>query len=164
MREFAEWMATTPVSIVIQDVLWIVPTVQTVHILAIAVVMSSIFMIDLRILGLAGRSQTMTQTARRFLPWVWGGLAVLLVSGAILITGEPVRELVNWAFWTKMATLAFAVAITLAFQHTLRRNVAFWERSPEGRRATRVLAVAAFLVWCAIAVLGRWIAYVEIPY
>src|SRR5262245_9810978 len=110
MMQFSDWLAQTNASMTIQRQLWIIPLVQTIHILAIAVVLSSVGMIDLKILGLAGGNQTMTETARRFTPWIWTGLAVLLLSGLILIVGEPVRELGVSVFWVKMGLLLVAVA------------------------------------------------------
>jgi hypothetical protein len=73
LQTFASWLSQTPASQIIQNVLWIIPLVQTLHILAIAVVLSSVAVIDLRIFGLAGRRATMTQTADRYLPWPTAG-------------------------------------------------------------------------------------------
>ena len=163
MNSFALWVAESPLSQFIQQTLWVVPWIQIIHICAIAVVMSSIFMIDLRILNLTGHNQTMTQTARRFLPWLWSGLVVLAISGSVLIIGEPVRSLDNAAFWIKMSLLLIGIVTTLWFQSTLHRNMAFWEENHERRQFVRVLAVASFLVWVGIAVAGRWIAYSYVP-
>ena len=162
MTQFSDWLAQTNASMTIQQQLWIIPLVQTIHILAIAVVLSSVGMIDLKILGLAGGNQTMTETARRFTPWIWTGLAVLLLSGLILIVGEPVRELGVSVFWVKMGLLLVAVASTAAFQLSLRRRVAFWEECEQTRWLINAFAITVFAVWCAIAVAGRWIAYAQL--
>jgi Family of unknown function (DUF6644) len=47
LQNFAQWLSDTAPSRFIQDILWIIPAVQTVHILAIAVVLSSVAMIEL---------------------------------------------------------------------------------------------------------------------
>jgi len=161
MQAFAQWLATTPVSREIQGVLWVIPALQAVHILAIAAILSSILMIDLRLLGVAGRSQTMHETGHRFLPWIWASLIVLAATGLTLVVGEPKRSLLNPAFQLKMLLLACAVVATLAFHMSLRRNLAFWE----GHRSKVIggVVVLTFLLWCAIAVAGRWIAYLQ-PY
>src|SRR5678815_3131048 len=59
MNNFAQWLAQTQVSIAIQSHLWIIPAVQSVHIVAIGIVMGSVFMIDLRIWGFTGRDRTL---------------------------------------------------------------------------------------------------------
>ena len=158
MQALAQWLASTPASQSIRRALWLIPLLQSVHILAIAMVLSSVAMIDLRILGV-GRSQTMVQTARRFVPWLWTGLVLLAATGLALIVGEPERSLPNAAFQLKMILLALAIALTLVFQLSLRRNTTFWEEKRPGRTVTVVLAIATFVLWCAIAVAGRWIAY-----
>jgi len=161
MQAFAESLSVTPLSFFIQQELWVIPWLQIVHIVALALVFGSVFMIDARILGLTGRSQTMTQTARRFIPWVWIGTVVLAISGSLLIIGEPVRSLLNPFFWIKMTLLAIALISTAAFQTSLNRNPAFWEEDHAWRGYIRILAVVALLVWCGIIVAGRFIAYIE---
>jgi len=160
MLALAQWLSATPLSAAIQNALWLIPLLQTIHILAIAMVISSIFMIDLRVLRIA-TSQPMPETARRFVPWIWTGLVLLALSGATLIVGEPERSLPNPAFQIKMLLLALAIAVTCAFQASLRREPAPSERADQSRRMTSVLAVSALMLWCAIVVAGRWIAYIK---
>jgi uncharacterized protein DUF6644 len=162
MQALAQWLAGTPASQGIQRELWLIPLLQSVHILAIAMVLSSVAMIDLRILGV-GRSQTMVQTARRFVPWLWTGLVLLAATGLALIVGEPKRSLPNFAFQLKMILVALAIASTFLFQLSLRRNTTFWDDKRPGRTITIILAVTSFALWCAIAVAGRWIAYMTTP-
>jgi hypothetical protein len=93
LDSFCSWLGATATSQTLQTVSWIVPAVQTVHILAVAAVVSSALMVDLRLLGVNGMDQSLSGVARRFLPFVWWPLPILLVSGAILITAEPARSL-----------------------------------------------------------------------
>src|SRR6188474_2325161 len=106
MIPFTEWLAQTSLSIGIQTHEWIVPTVQSIHIVAIGIVLASVFMIDLRVLGLAGRDQSLTETTGRFGPWLTGALCVLLVSGILMVIGEPARELLSFSFLLKMFLVA----------------------------------------------------------
>ena len=160
LQIFSKWLGATAASAVIQNVSWIIPLVQTIHILAISIVLSSVAMLDLRLLGLAGKRVTISGMAERFLPWIWGALVVLASTGAILITGEPDRSLLNPAFQIKMALVVAAIVVTLIFQHTVRRNAAFWDLSPARRRSARLTALISLAIWLAIAICGRLIAYV----
>jgi hypothetical protein len=160
MLAFAHWLEQTSVSQEIQKALWLIPLLQTIHIIAIAMVLSSVLMVELRILGV-GKSLTMTQTSARYVPWLWTGLVLLAVTGLALIIGEPKRALPNPAFQIKMLMLAVTLAAVGVFQTSLRRNVAFWEGRSLGRKLTGGFAVIVFFLWCAIAVAGRWIAYVH---
>jgi len=158
IREFCRWLAATPLSEHIQDAYWVIPTVQTVHIVSIAIVMTSMAMLDLRLVGIAGRRQSLTQMADRFLPWVWTALVVLLCSGTILIIGEPGRELLSEVFWIKMSLIVTALVLTATFQTVLHRNTGFWERH---RRTAVLLGSVSLVIWVGIVAAGRWIAYVE---
>lgn len=158
---FTQWLAATGPSLLVQDTAWVVPAVQTVHILAISVVLASMAMLDLRMMGLAGRRHSVDAMARRFIPALWLALAVLLASGVVLIVGEPERELMNPAFRWKMLLLVAAVIVTAIVQKMLNRAPGFWETSSQRRRLARIVAVLSLSLWLTIAVLGRWIAYVD---
>ena len=159
MTAFTEWLSQTSVSLAIQTHDWVVPTVQSVHIVAISVVLASVFMIDLRILGLAGRDQSLTETTGRFGPWLSGALCVLLATGLLMVIGEPARELLAFSFWLKMFLVAVGTVTAGVFQISLRRNELDWEQSLAKSRSTKLLAVATLLVWVCIVILGRLIAY-----
>jgi ABC-type sulfate transport system permease component len=95
------------------------------------------------------------------MPWIWASLVVLLISGVILIVGEPARDLPNSAFQLKMALLISVIVVTLVFQHTVRRNANFWDLSPAHRHSAKVTAGVSMALWVAIAVCGRFIAYID---
>ena len=152
------WIEHTPLSQTIQRVDWIVPAVQTVHILAITVVAASALMIDLRLIGAFSTDRPLRDVSARFLPLVWWPLLVLLLTGAIMITGEPARSLKNPAFQLKMALLVTALIVTALYQVLQRRDPDFG--SPGSRRAAATsIATLSMMLWAGIIFAGRWIAY-----
>jgi uncharacterized membrane protein SirB2 len=155
MQTFCDWISHTGLSLTIQTVLWIIPAVQTVHILCVAVVMSSVAMLDFRLLGLAGKRQSISGMVRRFVPPVWYTLPVMAATGAILIIGEPVRELLNPYFRAKMIMLVAVIFITLVIQLLSNRN-AYWDTR---KSAAMITGAISLLLWVGIATAGRWIAY-----
>ena len=159
LHAFCQWLSETPLSLTIQNVSWIIPTVQTIHIACIAIVISSVFMMDLRLLNLAGKEQPTGAYAARFLPWIWWTLPVLLVSGSILIIGEPGRSLENPAFQLKMALLIGAMIATAILHRPIGKEPAYWELTPGHRTRGRVIAVISLCLWVGIVFAGRWIAY-----
>src|SRR5208337_3727059 len=108
---FCAWLELTPFSRQLQTREWVVPAVQTVHLLAIAAVMGAMLLFNLRLLGLRGTDVPLARVSRRFLPVVWTSVVVLLVSGAVMIAAEPARSLLNPAFQLKMALLLAALAL-----------------------------------------------------
>jgi uncharacterized membrane protein len=161
LDDFIHWLGATPLSLVIQKVFWIIPTVQTLHILAISVVLTSMAMFDLRLLGLAGTRSSIASLSRRFMPWLWGALIVLAASGCILIVGEPKRALGNVAFTLKMSMLATAIIVTLGFLAFLKRDLAGgnMDLAPAHATVAKITGLLSLALWVGIAVAGRLIAY-----
>jgi uncharacterized membrane protein SirB2 len=157
---FSQWLAATSLSHTIQTVTWIIPTIQTIHILCVAIVFSSAVLVDLRIFRVFERDEPLREVARRFLPPIWPVLLILLVTGSLLIIGEPRRSLVNTTFYLKMALLLVAIVLTATLQRmVLASPGVFEDRSRQ--MAGRALATLSILVWCGILFAGRWIAYTQ---
>ena len=161
LHDFCKWLSETPVSQTIQNVQWIIPTVQSIHILSVAIVFSSALVVDLRLLRVVGKDQPVSLYANRFLHWIWPTLVVLLLTGSILITAEPGRSLQNVAFQAKMVMLILAIALTLTVQRPMATDATYWETG-DGRRTTaKVIAIASLILWVCIIFAGRWIAYMN---
>ena len=159
MIQFTDWLARTSFSLAIQTHEWVIPTIQSIHIVAIGVVLASVFMIVLRVLGWAGRDESLLETTARFGPWLFGALCVMLATGLLMVVGEPARELFAFSFWLKMFLVAVAALIAAMFQIAVRRNETHWENSIIKSRSTKSLAIFTLLIWIAIVILGRLIAY-----
>ena len=158
LKSVCDWIAATATSNFIKDATWVIPTVQSIHILAIAALLASMAMLDLRLAGVIGREQSTRQLARRFLPVLWRALPVLLGTGIVMIAGEPSRELLNRFFWIKMSTLLVALLLTIPMQRLVTE--ARLMDLPRGRRNTlRAIALLSLLLWMVIVFCGRWIAY-----
>ena len=158
LAAFSAWLETTPLSHLLQTVDWLIPAIQTLHILCVALVISSVLMLVLGVFGLHGREQPLARTFARFLPGLSVGVAVLLVSGALMIAAEPDRSLPNPVFQLKMALLVAAAVLTLVNARRLRRL------APAGIGAVRdarmrIVATLSLVLWLGVLVAGRWIAY-----
>jgi len=160
LHNFGEWLASTSLSNTIQNVTWIIPTVQTVHIVCVAIVISAVFLVDMRILGVFAPSQSLASLSQRFLTWIWWAILVLLVTGTLLIIGEPTRSLLNPAFGAKMLMLLIVAGLTRIIQRPLATDVGYWDASGNRRALLKGIAVASLVLWSCIVFAGRWIAYI----
>jgi len=158
LNDFCVWLDQTALSQTIQSQAWIVPTVQSVHILSFALVVASALMINLRLTGIFGRDQSLDRISARFLPFIWWPMLVLLATGAIMIIGEPARALKNPVFQAKVVLVIAAVIATCVFQR-MRRNPTFGDAAHGARAAPRVVAAVSMALWVSIIFAGRWIAY-----
>jgi putative copper export protein len=159
VNSFAHSLAKTDLSHALRvHESWLIPGVQSIHIVGIAIIMGSLLMIVLRVLGWAGTDQTLRQTTERFGPWIIGALILQLVTGIIMILAEPVRELVNFSFWTKMVFVAVGTFLAGVFLIRLPKR----DQQSDAlmnRTSFKSLAVITFVVFLCIIVLGRLIAY-----
>ena len=153
MKPFAEWLAATPPSVFIQTHnAWVIPVIQSIHIVGIGAVLGSAFMIYLRIFEWAAIDQSLQETVDRFGPWVTKGLWLMLATGILMVIGEPVRELVTFSFWLKMLLVAaMAIAAVLLQRHLRSGEIA--------GASLKSVAAVSLLIWVFIVILGRLIAY-----
>jgi hypothetical protein len=159
LTDFSLWLSGTSFSLWLQTHFWVIPTLQSIHILSIGALFGSAVMMDMRIYGIAGTSRSMAQTTQRYWPWIWWSFLILLVTGVLLTVAEPVRELINPIFWIKMALLPIAVVLNFLFQAAISRNTVNWDAKPAGHTAIRLGAAGLIILWIAIMFCGRWIAY-----
>jgi magnesium-transporting ATPase (P-type) len=160
IREFCDWLSATSVSVAFQSADWFVPTVQTVHIISIAILLTSVYVVSFRLIGVTRAGQSLAVVPAKSTPWIWIALCVLLATGMLLTITEPARELLNWAFRVKMLMVIALAAILLVVQTRTRRNPQYWTESPTRRRAARAIGIAAVIIGAGIVTAGRWIAYV----
>jgi hypothetical protein len=158
LAQLSTWLQSTPLSLLLQNVEWIVPLVQTVHILAIGALIACVFIVNLRLLGLIGNDEPRSSVGARFLPVIWYTLPVLLATGVILIIAEPARSLGSIAFQLKMLLLACAVIVTL-YHHRSVVQAAPRADQAGGHGAGKFVAILSLLLWSGIIFAGRWIAY-----
>lgn len=155
MFSFAEWLGTTPLSVGIQSRLWLTPLLQSIHIVMIGIVFTTMLVVALRVLGRAQTDEPLVATWRRFAPWFWGALVIMACTGLVLVIGEPVRQVTALSFWFKMAFLAIGVASATYFGKVVRSASAAGE--PSG--GARFAAMGTVALWLCIIFFGRAIAY-----
>lgn len=168
MKGFADWLQASSVSVTIQSVKWIIPLLQSIHILMIGIVFVSSLMIALRVMGRIRADEPFEAVWLRFAPWMWTGIAVMAVTGLILVIGEPIREFTTLSFWLKMMLVAIGVTSTALFGRAIRQVAAAAPAAasvPAARvefsPAAKTGAVVLIAIWLAIIFLGRAIAYDE---
>jgi len=158
LLHFTQWLGGTALSAAVAGHFWVVPALQTVHILSVAVVLVGVLLINLRVVGLVERGQTVDAVLDRFLAPTAIAVLILAVTGLLLIAGEPTRALFRTVFWIKLALILAAGLLTWSHRPALTRAGGDGAAISLGRKG---IALAALLLWLAVIVAGRWIAYVD---
>ncbi|MGH8144036.1 MAG: DUF6644 family protein [Steroidobacteraceae bacterium] len=160
MQSFCNWLAATRLSQAFGSADWFVPAVQSIHILAIATVVTLLAMLNFRLLGVTRRAPAPAHLAAGYVPWVWRALIVLLITGTALTITEPTRELMNDSFRLKMLMVLLLVILTFLLRSGLRKNPEYWSVTTRRRFLGGAIALASLLLCASIVAAGRLIAYV----
>ncbi len=143
----ASRLQATPISTTIQSVDWIIPVVQSIHIVTIGVVFVSISIVALRVLGKICVDQPFGAVMARFSPWIWSGLVVMAVTGVTLVVGEPVRQFTSLSFWMKLGLIVVGSGSAALFHRSLRNALAGADSEPMFSPAVRAGAAMTILLW-----------------
>jgi hypothetical protein len=130
-----------------------VPIVETIHLLAIALAVGTIMVIDLSILGVGMRREALPKIARELAPWTWNGFGVVLATGLLLFWSEAAKISCKPVFWVKMGLLA----ATFAFHLTVHSKATMPDPPMTPGRA-RMTAGLSLTLWFAVAFGGKAVA------
>jgi len=73
-------LSATALSGFLARVHWIIPLLQSVHLVCVSVVMASVLFMELHILGIFATQESVATMRQRFLPWIWSAMATFAVS------------------------------------------------------------------------------------
>jgi hypothetical protein len=157
--KFCQWLAATPGSRALHESLVMYPLIESIHVWTLAVFVGLAAVLDLRLLGWMLGRVPVSEVARRLLPWLAAGFTVMVVTGGLLFYGIPVRTYQNIFFRAKVVLLALAGLNVWVFHGGVWRRVANWDLEATTPRAARLAGAASLVLWAAIIVAGRMIAY-----
>jgi hypothetical protein len=155
--QFCEWLQATPVAVSISET-WF-PAVESVHVIALSLVAGTIFIVDLRLLGLSTPSLGLRYLAERVTPWTWRAFVLAAITGSLLFAANATTYYSNVPFRIKLVLLALAGINMAYFQLVTFRKVAEWDTGrPAG--AARLAGVVSLVLWTGVIISGRWIGFI----
>src|SRR5262245_31827733 len=151
---FLQWCEGSALGNAIRASLWLFPVIESFHLLALAMIGGAVLVVDLRLLGLGLRRQSVTELAREVQPWLVGSLLVMVFSGGLLFSSEAIKCYYSAAFRTKMAFLVPAILFTF----TVRRAATSAD-ARVGPLRRRLVALVSLTLWTVVGASGRWIGF-----
>lgn len=134
------------------------PAVESVHLIALALLFGSIVMVDLRILGIS-RSISVQQLARHALPWTVSAFVFAAISGVLLFIAHADELVSSSTFFLKLGLIGLA-GINAALMHGgPYAQVAQWDVGTLAPIQARAMAAVSIVIWIGVIVCGRWLAY-----
>ena len=153
LEQFFLDMEKWPISMYIGGSLWIFPVVQAFHLVAVALFIGAVLMINLRMMGAGFKEQPLAKVARDARPWIIWGFVFIFVTGLPQLMQNASREYYSEYFWMKMEFLAAGLiltAITLAYMSRQANET----RTGVGAKLTGLLALG---VWAGVVIPARLI-------
>ena len=152
---FYQWIAGTWISAIMRNSQWGFACVETVHLLALAVLGGAVILTDMRVLGAGLRSQTPASVAAALRPLLLGSVSAMVITGGLLVASDPLKYYASPAFQWKM--ILFLIAV-LFYATLYPRKVLFNEhRTTAGKR---IAATISLSLWLGIGLAGRAIGLI----
>ena len=152
---YFQWLESGSIGQAIRDSLWLFPTIEAFHLLALAVIGGAVLLVDFRLLGFGLKRQPVAALAHDAQPFLIGSLLIMIASGVPLFLSEAIKCYYSFAFWTKMTALALAILFTF----TVRRRVTLADETRVGPFWSRAVALTSILLWSTVGWGGRWIGF-----
>jgi hypothetical protein len=132
---------------------WAFPLTECFHITSSALSIGMIALVDLRLLGWAFKRQTAGQLVKDTWIWTLAGLIIVIISGLLIFSSDPIRYINNSGYVDKMVLLVLAII----FNYTIHRKVAF---SNSSGMAAKLVGAISLLLWISVPFGGIWISFV----
>lgn len=153
---FFEWHTTSWLGLQVSDSIWLFPAIETVHILAMAIMFGSLLVLNLRLLGIGMKRQSLPLLAKTLMPFANWGLVIMLFSGYGMFASGALKYYSNDGFKFKMACLA----AVLVFQYTLYVRLLRQEDAVRSKGLSGIAVLLSFGLWFGVGAAGRAIGFV----
>ena len=159
LQYLAAWLENTPLASFVSQSPWAFPTIETIHVFALVIVVGSIAIVDLRLLSVASRNRSVSQLSNDVLPITWTAFGLAALTGALLFSSKATHYLANWPFRLKMALLVLAGLNMLYFHFMTYNTVHKWDDAARAPSAARFAGALSLTFWVGVVVFGRWIGF-----
>ena len=150
-------------SIFIQQSPYAFPSIETLHVIALTLMIGSIWLVDLRLLGLASTDRPVTELCAKVLPLTWAAFVAATVAGALLFITQAIDYYENTSFRIKILLMVLAGLNMLYFQYLTYKDVANWNHGPKIPIMAKTAAALSLTIWIAVVFCGRLVAFTMLP-
>lgn len=156
---FAVMLDDTRWSTMLHESYYMYNWVESTHVLTLMVSLGMLFLIDLRMLGLAYADVPASKLAARLNIPMLIGFTVMFITGILLFYAVPVRSSQSIWFRIKMVLLVACAVNAYLFHKRMNESVSSWDNEPKAPRSLRKGALLSLGFWSIIVICGRFIAY-----
>lgn len=129
------------------------------HVLSLMLFAGTIFLVDLRLLGVGFKKTPISVISDRVLPLTVFGFALMVVTGLLLFYAKPLLYYHNLWFRLKLVFLAIAVINIFIFHYRVQKDRDRWDTAVKPPAKARISALVSIVSWVLVIMFGRFIAY-----
>jgi hypothetical protein len=157
--EVCKWLEESWVGSGLAASSYMFPLVESTHVLALAFSVGTVAWFDMRLLGVWMRHQPVSRVFGDLKPWMLGGFAVMLATGALLFMALATAAYVHPYFRIKVLLLTLAGLNVAVFSLTIDRRRYEWDQAPTPPLRARIAGFVSLLLWAGVIAAGRIMAY-----
>lgn len=120
------------------------------HYFGFFVVVGISITVDLHILGVCSRGHSARELAQWLMPWMWGALALAVITGFIYLAPSASAFFVSSYFYSKLVSMILGAATMFVIQKKLPQ----WDQQGELPAAAKLLAVVSIMCWLGTIIFG----------
>ncbi len=135
------------------------PLLEGTHVLTLMAFAGTIWIVDLRMMGVAFRNTSFSKLNDKVLPYTATAFAVMIITGIVLFLAKPMVYYHSLWFRLKIVFLIVAAINIFWFHHRIQKGQAEWDENPSPPSAVRMSGLISMISWILVIAFGRLIAY-----
>jgi hypothetical protein len=151
---FFKWCDSTMIATFIRSSTTIFPVIEVIHLFGLTILLGTLTVIDLRILGIGMRRQSIQTVVKNLGPLTVWAAVVTIGTGILLFLSEALKCYDNNAFPWKMWLVLAGLLLYLFFQRRMAKG------AQVGSAQMKIVAVLSLVCWYGVALAGRAIAFI----
>ena len=136
------------------------PLLESIHVIAAAMVVGTILWVDLRLIGVAAVQYPITTMSRELVPWTWGAFVVATITGIGMFITRAASHVLNPAFQSKIVLLVLAGLNMAYFHFKLYKDIAQCDSLAVTSIQLKIVGSLSLFLWAGVMLAGRWIGHI----
>jgi hypothetical protein len=153
------WLQSTELARTIAENEILFPWIESIHVLAIVLVVGTIAIVDLRLIGVASLDRAADRLMRDVLPFTWSAFIVAASTGSLMFASDAKTYAHNFFFQGKVVLLAVAGLNMAVFHVVGASDIQRWGATRHTPIAAKAAGAASLVVWVTVVAFGRWIGF-----
>lgn len=148
-----------PISWEIGGTSWF-PFLESIHVIAAALVVGSILFVDLRLIGISATRYSISTLSKELAPWSWFAFVIATITGLGMFITRAASHVVNPAFQWKIVLLLLAGLNMVYFHFRVYKHIERWDGAVSTPTQLKLIGCFSLFLWSGVMLAGRWVGHI----